>query len=111
MHMLCTSAAAMTWPLLLPAQPAKVSLLRLQALLNSLDSDLRYAVEVEGKVPLAEIQNLDEVRAEIAEALTGIRDVPNREEQPLIYHLDVAAMYPNIILTNRCVKPACTSCA
>ena len=81
--------------------PATVSLVQLQALLDSLDSDLRYAVEVEGKAPLAEIQNLDEVRAEIAEALTGIRDVPNREEQPLIYHLDVAAMYPNIILTNR----------
>jgi hypothetical protein len=26
---------------------------------------------------------------------------PRREEVPLIYHLDVAAMYPNIILTNR----------
>lgn len=25
----------------------------------------------------------------------------DREEVPLIYHLDVAAMYPNIILTNR----------
>lgn len=24
-----------------------------------------------------------------------------REEVPLLYHLDVAAMYPNIILTNR----------
>jgi DNA polymerase epsilon subunit 1 len=23
------------------------------------------------------------------------------KERPLIYHLDVAAMYPNIILTNR----------
>ena len=28
--------------------------------------------------------------------------MPAREETPLIYHLDVAAMYPNIILTNRC---------
>eukprot|EP00955_Chlamydomonas_euryale_P096093 364984-Chlamydomonas_euryale.AAC.2 len=27
--------------------------------------------------------------------------VAHREETPLIYHLDVAAMYPNIILTNR----------
>lgn len=35
-------------------------------------------------------------------ALEGLRDVPAREETPLIYHLDVAAMYPNIILTNRC---------
>jgi DNA polymerase epsilon subunit 1 len=25
----------------------------------------------------------------------------NFKERPLIYHLDVAAMYPNIILTNR----------
>lgn len=25
----------------------------------------------------------------------------NFKEKPLIYHLDVAAMYPNIILTNR----------
>ncbi len=33
--------------------------------------------------------------------LEALRDTPNREECPLIYHLDVAAMYPNIILTNR----------
>ena len=26
---------------------------------------------------------------------------PNYEAEPLIYHVDVAAMYPNIILTNR----------
>jgi len=30
----------------------------------------------------------------------------HREEAPLIYHLDVAAMYPNIILTNRLQPPA-----
>ena len=47
------------------------------------------------------------MRAEIAAALEGLRDTPNREECPLIYHLDVAAMYPNIILTNRCA--ACAS--
>lgn len=33
--------------------------------------------------------------------LIRLRDEPMREECPLIYHLDVAAMYPNIILTNR----------
>lgn len=43
------------------------------------------------------------MRGDIAEALAGLRDVPAREETPLIYHLDVAAMYPNIILTNRYV--------
>jgi DNA polymerase epsilon subunit 1 len=30
-----------------------------------------------------------------------LRDSPLREESPIIYHLDVGAMYPNIILTNR----------
>lgn len=33
--------------------------------------------------------------------LEVLRDSPIRDERPLIYHLDVAAMYPNIILTNR----------
>ena len=42
-----------------------------------------------------------QVRADILSSLEDIRDTPNREETPLIYHLDVAAMYPNIILTNR----------
>jgi len=44
---------------------------------------------------------LHQVRAAIVEKLKSLRDTPNREEVPLIYHLDVAAMYPNIILTNR----------
>jgi len=30
-----------------------------------------------------------------------LRDRPKRVEKPYIYHLDVGAMYPNIILTNR----------
>ncbi|MEQ2187282.1 hypothetical protein GOODEAATRI_003086 [Goodea atripinnis] len=38
---------------------------------------------------------------EIKKKLTSLKDVPNRIECPLIYHLDVGAMYPNIILTNR----------
>ena len=42
-----------------------------------------------------------QVKAQICDALEALRDTPNREEEPLIYHLDVAAMYPNIILTNR----------
>ena len=75
----------------------------MQGLLDKLDDDLRYAVEVECKADIADVTNYDEVRDEIAEALAGLRDVPNREECPLIYHLDVAAMYPNIILTNRSV--------
>lgn len=72
-----------------------------QGLIDSLDNDLRYAVEVEGKMKVEDIVNYDEVRGEIQSLLEELRDVPNREECPLIYHLDVAAMYPNIILTNR----------
>lgn len=33
--------------------------------------------------------------------LEMLRDRPKRTEKPFIYHLDVSAMYPNIILTNR----------
>ena len=73
----------------------------LQELLDSLDADLRYVIEVEGKLSMEDIENYDEVREEIAAGLADLRDVPNRRENPLIYHLDVAAMYPNIILTNR----------
>ena len=48
--------------------------------------------------------------------LQDLHDTPNRLERPLIYHLDVAAMYPNIILTNRLQPDAivdesvCASC-
>lgn len=38
---------------------------------------------------------------EIKRKLISLKEVPNRIECPLIYHLDVGAMYPNIILTNR----------
>ncbi|KAK9798895.1 hypothetical protein WJX73_003389 [Symbiochloris irregularis] len=72
-----------------------------QGLIDNLDRDLRYAIEVECKASADDVANYDEVRDEIVAALEGLRDVPNREECPLIYHLDVAAMYPNIILTNR----------
>lgn len=43
------------------------------------------------------LQVVEEVKAQLAE----LRDTPNRLEKPMIYHLDVSAMYPNIILTNR----------
>ena len=74
-----------------------------QDLIDRLDTDLAYAIRTEGKMEVEDITNYQEVRGEIQEALEGLRDVPNREETPLIYHLDVAAMYPNIILTNRWV--------
>jgi DNA polymerase epsilon subunit 1 len=67
-------------------------------------------------MPLERVTNYDEVRADILKQLVDLRDNPVRKEQPFIYHLDVGAMYPNIILTNRLqpssmVNPAvCAAC-
>ncbi|KAL2240087.1 UNVERIFIED_CONTAM: DNA polymerase epsilon catalytic subunit A, partial [Sesamum indicum] len=85
-------------------------------LLDNLDRDLQYAIKVEGKMDLESVTNYDEVKNAIREKLVSLRDEPIREECPLIYHLDVAAMYPNIILTNRLQPPSivtdeiCTAC-
>ena len=77
-----------------------------QQLLNSLDDDLDYALRVEGEgLTKDDCENYDEIRSQIAEKLTYLRDNPKLNMKPLIYHLDVAAMYPNIILTNR-LQPA-----
>ncbi|PPR80400.1 hypothetical protein GOBAR_AA40313 [Gossypium barbadense] len=87
-----------------------------EQLISNLDRDLQYAIRVEGKMDLESVLNYDEVKNEIMEKLVKLRDEPIREECPLIYHLDVAAMYPNIILTNRLQPPSivtdevCTAC-
>ncbi|XP_048444807.1 DNA polymerase epsilon catalytic subunit A isoform X2 [Pyrus x bretschneideri] len=87
-----------------------------EQLINNLDRDLKYAIRVEGKMDLESVSNYEDVKSSILEKLMGLRDEPIREECPLIYHLDVAAMYPNIILTNR-LQPSsivtdeiCTAC-
>jgi DNA polymerase epsilon subunit 1 len=49
----------------------------------------------------ADVANFDAVVAQVRAQLADLRDAPRRAECPLIYHLDVAAMYPNIILTYR----------
>lgn len=70
-------------------------------LLQRVEMTLRHAIEEEEKIPLEEVTNFQEVCDEIKRKLTSLKEVPNRIECPLIYHLDVGAMYPNIILTNR----------
>jgi hypothetical protein len=73
-----------------------------QGLIDNIDRDLRFAIETEGKARLQDVENYSDVKAQIVERLADLRDNPIRDEPPLIYHLDVGAMYPNIILTNRC---------
>ncbi|XP_027422941.1 DNA polymerase epsilon catalytic subunit A isoform X2 [Bos indicus x Bos taurus] len=70
-------------------------------LVQRVEKTMRHAIEEEEKVPMEQVINFQEVCDQIKTKLTSLKDVPNRIECPLIYHLDVGAMYPNIILTNR----------
>lgn len=69
--------------------------------MEGVDATMKHALEEEENVPVSEALNLEEVVAEIKGKLAALRDNPVRTENPVIYHLDVGAMYPNIILTNR----------
>lgn len=80
-----------------------------QELINSIDRVLEHSIVSEEKIPLDQVLNFNEVRTEIETALIGLKEIPNRLEQPVIYHLDVGAMYPNIILTNRLQPSAMVS--
>ncbi len=70
-------------------------------LIANIDRDLKFAIEVEGGKKMEDIINYDDVKREIVDKLTALRDRPKRLQKPFVYHLDVGAMYPNIILTNR----------
>jgi DNA polymerase epsilon subunit 1 len=83
--------------------PVRFSLVptALQHLIDNIDRDLTFAIETENGIQKTDALNYDEVKQKIVEKLEMLRDSPQREESPIIYHLDVGAMYPNIILTNR----------
>lgn len=70
-------------------------------LIRDLDNALRFSIIVEENKKLEDITNYDEVKAEIVAKLENLKETPNRNERPSIYHLDVASMYPNIMTTNR----------
>jgi DNA polymerase epsilon subunit 1 len=72
-----------------------------QGLIDNIDFALTFALENESGIQRSDVVNYDEVRNEIVEKLELLRDTPLRMEEPTVYHLDVAAMYPNIILSNR----------
>ena len=81
----------------------------LQSLIDHVDRDLTFAIEVENGLQRCDVVNYECVKQEIVTALEMLRDSPYREEPPMIYHLDVGAMYPNIILTNRLQPSAIVS--
>ncbi|KAL7910960.1 DUF1744 domain-containing protein [Trichoderma velutinum] len=70
-------------------------------LLRDIDNALKFVITVEEKKSLEDVTNYDEVKQQIVSKLTSLKETPNRNERPLIYHLDVASMYPNIMTTNR----------
>lgn len=70
-------------------------------MIDELDAALTFYVIEECKSSIDDVTNYDEVKAQIQSALEEMRDNPLRFDKPLIYHLDVAAMYPNIMLSNR----------
>ncbi|RKF72361.1 DNA polymerase epsilon catalytic subunit A [Golovinomyces cichoracearum] len=70
-------------------------------LLQDLDAALKFSIEVEEKKFLDDVVNYDEVKQQITDCLNSLKSTLKQSECPLIYHLDVASMYPNIMTTNR----------
>ncbi|WFD27179.1 DNA-directed DNA polymerase [Malassezia nana] len=73
----------------------------IQQLMDDLDHSLKFSIEKEGHMSMDDVENYEQVRSQIYSMLELLRDNPVRQDKPLIYHLDVAAMYPNIMLSNR----------
>ncbi|KAI5192514.1 DNA polymerase epsilon subunit 1 [Nematocida sp. AWRm77] len=74
----------------------------LKGMIEGIDEILE--MEAGGK----EIANRAEVKADIAARLGCLLSIGEGKLRPSIYHLDVGAMYPNIILTNRLQPVAIT---
>lgn len=70
-------------------------------LVADLDRALKFFLEHESHTPLTEVRNYEKVYEEIKSLLLALAETPVTNDRPLIYHLDVGSMYPNIILTNR----------
>ncbi|CAF3063069.1 unnamed protein product [Rotaria sp. Silwood2] len=75
-----------------------------QYLIDNIDRTLQQSIEIEEKLSIDLIENLSDIK-DILQRLQHLKNVPNCLENPNIYHLDVGAMYPNIILTN-CLQPS-----
>lgn len=80
------------------------------SLLENLEEVLLLWLESESKGGLnltpESFFNWEENVADISRRLETLRDTPVLKAKPLLLHLDVAAMYPNIILTHRLQPPS-----
>ncbi|KHN70755.1 DNA polymerase epsilon catalytic subunit A [Toxocara canis] len=76
------------------------------ALQENVRKTLSDALTLELGVKMDEVTDFDTVSDEVIKQMDDLIRRPMRIEKPKIYHLDVGAMYPNIILTNRLQPPA-----
>lgn len=67
---------------------------------------MRHTLTAEMGVNMDDVVDFENVCQNIQSTLNELIQAPLRNENPKIYHLDVGAMYPNIILTNRLQPPA-----
>lgn len=75
-----------------------------QSLIDNIDKVFHFIAEKEGGYDINNVTNYDQVKNAIIEKLAKLKEAAEAgpyDALPLIYHLDVSAMYPNIILTNR----------
>eukprot|EP01134_Creolimax_fragrantissima_P001067 CFRG1067T1 len=68
---------------------------------EEVEQAFRYTLEKEMGADPDSFTNMDELVSKCVDQLKSLELTPTRKENPMIYHLDVSAMYPNIILTNR----------
>ncbi|ODV64406.1 DNA polymerase epsilon catalytic subunit [Ascoidea rubescens DSM 1968] len=69
--------------------------------LEMLPGIIKFCVTVENKKSMDDIVNYQEVYTEMKNRLLKFKSKPKLFEKPSIYHVDVASMYPNIMISNR----------
>lgn len=79
----------------------RLSVPALEQLKEEVSETLRKELAREFGVTLDQVVDFEDQVEEVQGAFDGLLEAPTRLENPRIYHLDVGAMYPNIILTNR----------
>ncbi|SCW03082.1 LAFE_0G02542g1_1 [Lachancea fermentati] len=79
----------------------KIDPTAIDELLEDLPNALKFCIEVENKAKLESVTNFENIKDQITQKLLDLKENSDRNELPLIYHVDVASMYPNIMVTNR----------
>nr|CAD2190862.1 unnamed protein product [Meloidogyne enterolobii] len=84
----------------------KLDVEALEQLKEEVRPTLEHSLCNDAKILLSEVLNFESICEQIEQSLDALIEKPLRTEHPELYHLDVGAMYPNIILTNRLQPPA-----